>query len=156
MSKRKGGEKQGYSIQNEQGKSLSISLDVYNYINRLTKKLGSDEQNINVDMNKINKSLAMKPYEAETKEMYIAVKFNENGQIVTDYDPETQGIDMALEFKEGLKDLPEEVQSHCNTAILNFIGCVNQALERKTVEQKKKLETYKEDYLESAKADNVA
>jgi hypothetical protein len=113
-------------------KNLSVSRDVYHALQYANEKAKTHQSTVSDSITAVTKVLTKKSYKGEAKDMKIAVKFNDRGQIDEFADPK-------VELANSLNTLPPQVKAEVEKAIEQFMICINQALAEKANDMETKL-----------------
>ena len=114
------------------GKNLSVSRDVYHALQYAQQDVTKQQTDISSSLKKTGQALTQKYYTGSTKDMEIAVKFNERGQVDEFADPQ-------IELKGVLDQLPADVKEQVQSGIYQFLMCANQALGTKSSDMEREL-----------------
>lgn len=114
------------------GKQLSVSRDVYHALQYAQDDVKKQQTDISDSLKKSGQALTNKYYTGQTKDMEIAVKFNERGQVDEFANPQ-------IELKGELDLLPSDIKQKVESGIKQFLLCANQALESKSSDMEKEL-----------------
>lgn len=121
--------KQQYGIKNPKtGKTLTVSRDVYAALQAAQEMAASQQGDMGKKLESIGKTLTKKQYLGSSKDIDIAVKFDEKGK-----------VDPTVELKNSLEHLDDRMRRIVEDTIYQFTLCLNQTLEDKSKDMEKEL-----------------
>ena len=110
-------------------KTIIVGRDAYNALQEAEKQNKSRQVQMGEDIKSIGQKLTQKYYTGTAKDVEIAVKFDEEGRLNQFDDPQ---VSINLDVDPETKAIAEQV-------LMQFIICMNQALEAKSSEMKDEL-----------------
>jgi predicted CopG family antitoxin len=117
-------------------KTLTISHDVYNALTHAAEIEKKRQADVQKDMaesfKKSGELLSNKYYSGITKDLEIAIKFNEKNQVDEFKNPQ-------LDLKGELENLDQKTRELVMSAMYQFMTCINQAIDNRSKDMESKL-----------------
>jgi len=122
--------KQQYGIKcPKTGKTLTVSRDVYHALQHAQQDVKKKQSDMTEQLKKSGQALTKKEYIGSTKDIDVAVRFDESGK-----------IQPTVELKNSLEHMDEKTRRIVQDTLYQFTECLNQTLQSKTDDLKKELE----------------